>query len=65
VLAILARRLLWAIPGGLAITALLFACLAGLVGSPAALMLGRDATVESIAELNARLGFDRASGAPL
>ena len=58
-LAIFARRLLWAIPGGLAITALLFASLAGLVGSPAALMLGRDATAASIAELNARLGFDR------
>lgn len=58
-LAILARRLLWAIPGGVVITALLFASLAGLIGSPAALMLGRDATAASIAELNARLGFDR------
>ena len=58
-LAILARRLVWAIPGGIVITALLFASLAGLIGSPAALMLGRDATAQSIAELNARLGFDR------
>ena len=58
-LAVLARRLLWAVPGGIAITALLFATLAGLIGSPAALMLGRDATADSIAELNARLGFDR------
>ncbi len=58
-LAILARRLVWAIPGGIVITALLFASLAGLIGSPAALMLGRDATAQSIAELNVRLGFDR------
>jgi peptide/nickel transport system permease protein len=53
------RRLLWAIPSALLITALLFFSVAGLLGSPAAFMLGQDATRESIAELNARLGFDR------
>ncbi|MGV6874123.1 ABC transporter permease [Pseudochelatococcus sp. B33] len=58
-LLILTRRLLWAIPSALLITALLFFSVAGLLGSPAALMLGQDATAESIAELNTRLGFDR------
>lgn len=58
-LAIIARRLAWAIPNSILITAILFFCVAGLLGSPAALMLGRDATEEAIAELNARLGFDR------
>lgn len=58
-LIVLARRLLWAIPSALLITALLFFSVAGLLGSPAALMLGQDATPQSIAELNAQLGFDR------
>lgn len=58
-LIVLARRLLWAIPSALVITALLFFSVAGLLGSPAALMLGQDATPQSIAELNARVGFDR------
>lgn len=58
-LIVLARRLLWAIPSALVITALLFFSVAGLLGSPAALMLGQDATPRSIAELNARMGFDR------
>ncbi len=58
-LLILAKRLLWAVPSAILITALLFFSVAGLLGSPAALMLGQDATAESIAELNARLGFDR------
>jgi peptide/nickel transport system permease protein len=58
-LIVLARRLLWAIPSALVITALLFFSVAGLLGSPAALMLGQDATPQSIAELNARMGFDR------
>src|SRR5215468_3085823 len=58
-LLILAKRLLWAVPSAILITALLFFSVAGLLGSPAALMLGQDATPGSIAELNARLGFDR------
>ena len=58
-LIVLSRRILWAIPSALVITALLFFSIAGLVGSPAALMLGQDATPSAIAELNARLGFDR------
>lgn len=58
-LLILAKRLLWAVPSAILITALLFFSVAGLLGSPAALMLGQDATAQSIADLNARLGFDR------
>src|SRR5262249_13811487 len=58
-LSVLARRILWAVPSALVITALLFFSVAGLLGSPAAMMLGQDATPQSIAELNARLGFDR------
>jgi peptide/nickel transport system permease protein len=58
-IAVIGRRLLWAIPSGLLITALLFFSVAGLLGSPAALMLGQDATPQRIAELNTRLGFDR------
>jgi peptide/nickel transport system permease protein len=53
------RRLIWAIPNCVLITAILFFCVAGLLGSPAALMLGRDATPDAIAAMNARFGFDR------
>lgn len=58
-LAVIARRLIWAIPNCVLITAILFFCVAGLLGSPAALMLGRDATPDAIAAMNARFGFDR------
>jgi peptide/nickel transport system permease protein len=59
VITVIGRRLLWAIPSALLITALLFFSVAGLLGSPASFMLGQDATPESIAELNSRLGFNR------
>lgn len=58
-LLILAKRLIWAVPSAILITALLFFSVGGLLGSPAGLLLGQDATAQSIAELNARLGFDR------
>lgn len=58
-LAIVGRRLVWAVPNCVLITAILFFCVAGLLGNPAALMLGRDATPQAIAELSARMGFDR------
>ena len=58
-IAVVGRRLLWAIPSVILITALLFFSVAGLLGSPAALLLGEDATPQRIAELNARMGFDR------
>lgn len=56
---IVVGRLLWAIVSAVTITALLFFSVAGLLGSPAALMLGQDATPQAVAEINARLGFDR------
>jgi peptide/nickel transport system permease protein len=58
-LAAVGRRLFWAVPNAILITAILFFCVAGLLGNPAALMLGRDATPQAIAELSVRLGFDR------
>jgi peptide/nickel transport system permease protein len=50
---------MWAIPSGLIITALLFFSIAGLLSSPAAQILGLDATPQAIAELNERMGFNR------
>ena len=58
-LAVIGRRLIWAVPNCILITGILFFCVAGLLGNPAALMLGRDATPDAIAALSARLGFDR------
>ena len=58
-LTVIVRRLLLAIPTMIALTALLFFSLTALLGSPAALMLGQDASPEAIAALNARYGFDR------
>jgi peptide/nickel transport system permease protein len=53
------RRLLLAIPTVLAITALLFFSVTTLLGSPASMMLGENATPDAIAALNAQHGFDR------
>jgi peptide/nickel transport system permease protein len=53
------RRLLSIIPAGIIVTALLFFSINGLIGSPAALMLGNDATPSAVAQLNKQLGFDR------
>ncbi|MBM3571911.1 MAG: ABC transporter permease [Alphaproteobacteria bacterium] len=53
------RRLLWGVPSFILVTILLFFSVAGMLGSPASLMLGRDATLQAIAELNAKYGFDR------
>ena len=58
-LSFIIRRLLLAIPTILAITALLFFSVTTLLGSPATMMLGENATPEAIAALNARHGFDR------
>lgn len=52
------RRLAWVVPNILVLTFLLFAGVSGWVGSPAAMMLGTDASPEAIAELNRRFGFD-------
>ena len=56
---ILGKRLIWAVPVSILMSALLFFSVAGLLGNPAALMLGLDATPEAIRELEARFGFDR------
>src|SRR3954452_7179992 len=58
-LTVIVRRFLLAIPTMIALTALLFFSLTALLGSPAALMLGEDASPDAIAALNARYGFDR------
>jgi peptide/nickel transport system permease protein len=52
------RRLAWVVPNIVVLTFLLFAGVSGWVGSPAAMMLGMDASPEAIAELNQRFGFD-------
>ena len=53
------RRIVLSIPTMIALTALLFFSLSALLGSPAAMMLGQDASAEAIAAVNARYGFDR------
>src|SRR3954469_25509834 len=58
-LALIVRRLLLAIPTVLLVTVLLFFSVSTLLGSPAAMMLGQDASPDAIAALNARYGFDR------
>lgn len=58
-LSFIIRRLLLGIPTILAITALLFFSVVTLLGSPATMMLGENATPEAIGALNARHGFDR------
>lgn len=58
-LTVIVRRLLLAIPTMIALTALLFFSLTALLGSPAAMMLGQDASSEAVAALNAKYGFDK------
>src|SRR6185312_11828213 len=58
-LTVTVRRLLLAIPTLVALTALLFFSVTKILGSPASMMLGEDASPSAIAELNARYGFDR------
>ena len=58
-LTVIVRRLLLAIPTMIALTALLFFSLTALLGSPAAMMLGQDASPEAVAALNAKYGFDK------
>jgi peptide/nickel transport system permease protein len=58
-LTLIARRLLLAVPNVVLISALLFFSVSGLLGTPAGLMLGQDASPEAIAQLNAKMGFDQ------
>jgi peptide/nickel transport system permease protein len=53
------RRVSLMIPTALAVSALLFWAVTGLLGSPATMMLGQDASPGAIAALNARYGFDQ------
>jgi peptide/nickel transport system permease protein len=58
-MAMIVRRLLTAVPTMVAITALLFFSVTAILGSPAGMMLGQDASPQAIAALNAKYGFDR------
>jgi peptide/nickel transport system permease protein len=58
-LKVIVRRLLLAIPTAFVITVLLFVSVSVLLGSPAGMMLGQDASPQAIADLNHRYGFDR------
>jgi peptide/nickel transport system permease protein len=58
-LTLIARRLLLALPNLVLISALLFFSVSGLLGDPAAMMLGQDASPAAIAELSHEMGFDR------
>jgi peptide/nickel transport system permease protein len=53
------KRLAWAVPSILLMSAMLYFCIGGVLGSPAIFLLGLDATPQAMAELNQRLGFDR------
>jgi peptide/nickel transport system permease protein len=53
------RRILLMIPNVIAMTFLLFATVSSFLGSPAAAMLGQEASLEEIAALNKQYGFDR------
>lgn len=57
-LAMILSRIAIMIPNVVILTFLLFAAVTSFLGTPAAIMLGEDASPEAIAELNARLGFD-------
>lgn len=56
---LVARRLFLAIPTTIILTFLLFVSVSALLGSPAEMMLGQDASPDAIKALNARYGFDR------
>ena len=58
-LTLVVRRLLLTIPTVVVLTALLFFSVSSILGSPAGMMLGQDASPEAIAALNAKFGFDR------
>lgn len=53
------KRLLLAVPAVLILTAALFIGVTGISGSPAALMLGPDASYDAVLQLNNEYGFDR------
>jgi peptide/nickel transport system permease protein len=58
-LTVILRRLLLVLPNLVLLTFLLFFSITSLLGSPAAMMLGEEASPEAIREINQRFGFDR------
>ncbi len=56
---LIVRRLLLGIPNIILVSVLLFFSIFGVLGNPAALMLGLDATASRIAELEQQFGFNR------
>jgi peptide/nickel transport system permease protein len=58
-LRLIARRVLLMGVIALAVSALLFFSVTQLLGSPASMMLGQDASEQAVAALNARYGFDQ------
>jgi peptide/nickel transport system permease protein len=57
-IALISLRILVMIPNIVILTFLLFASMTSFLGTPAAIMLGEEASPAAVAELNARLGFD-------
>lgn len=58
-LTLIVRRLLLAAPTVVILTAILFFSVTTILGTPASMMLGEEASPRAVAELNARYGFDR------
>ena len=58
-LTLILRRMLLAIPTVFVLTVLLFFSVTTILGTPASMMLGEDASPQAIAELNGLYGFDR------
>lgn len=58
-LRLIARRVLLMLATAVVVSALLFFTVTQLLGSPAEMMLGQDASPQAIATLNATYGFDR------
>ncbi len=56
---VIAGRLAWMLPNVVVLTFLLFAVVTKWLGSPAAMMLGTDASPQAIADMNQRYGFDQ------
>ncbi|MCE7029480.1 ABC transporter permease [Jiella avicenniae] len=58
-LALIASRIAIMVPNVVLLTFLLFASVTSFLGTPAAIMLGENASPEAVAELNERMGFDQ------
>ncbi len=58
-LRLIVRRAFMMVPTALLVSALLFFSVTYLLGSPAAMMLGQDASSQAIAALNTKYGFDQ------